>query len=431
MIKVLEKRLSFIFVFSVMTIFTVVFCLFINKIIVSEQDGEMIHLSRMTTCLIFELENSSDLDDIQLYEQNLNMLLLLEKPDKTMVYQSEYLSHNPNLQDSLYNGIKRQYIPVNIDDTPLTMQSGPLFLSLPGEGMFYGIGSNIITKDGVLFNLYTFRAATTYAAFLEHHISFYIVIWLCVFVAIVFLSRFLIYKAMKPTKDTLQSQKEFIAAVSHELKSPLAVILASAEFIGNDSSLSVISKKQAEIIDTECIRMSQLIQDLLLLSSIDTNVWSLHISAVDVDSLLICIFEKYEPVCRKKNLHFRLEANDEIYAPFMADKDRLEQILSILIDNAINYSPATSEICLNATIVKNKIIFSVIDHGTGIKDTDKPFIYDRFYCADKSRTQKNHFGLGLSIAKELVKMHKGSIELSDTMGGGCTFRVLFPYQSHL
>ena len=231
---------------------------------------------------------------------------------------------------------------------------------------------------------------------------------------------------MKPTKDTLQSQKEFIAAVSHELKSPLSVILTSAEYIGNDSSLSLNSQKQTKVIDSECLRMSQLIQDLLLLSSIDTNIWSLNISAVDVDTLLIYTFEKYEPVCRKKDLHFRLETNDEVYSPFMADKDRIEQILSILIDNAINYSLPPSEICLDATVVKNKLIFSVIDHGTGIKDTDKPFIYNRFYCADKSRTQKNHFGLGLSIAKELVKMHKGTIELLDTPGGGCTFRVSFP-----
>ena len=98
----------------------------------------------------------------------------------------------------------------------------------------------------------------------------------------------------------------------------------------------------------------------------------------------------------------------------------------IFIDNAINYSLPKSEVSLDATVFKNTLVFSIIDHGTGIADKDKPFIFDRFFCADKSRTQKEHYGLGLSIAKELVEMHKGKIELSDTLGGGCTFKIFLP-----
>ena len=109
-----------------------------------------------------------------------------------------------------------------------------------------------------------------------------------------------------------------------------------------------------------------------------------------------------------------------------ADIDRLNQILSIFIDNALNYSLPKSEISLDATVFKNTLVFSIKDHETGIADKDKPFIFDRFFCADKSRTQKEHYGLGLCIAKELVEMHKGKIELSDTLGGGCTFKIFLP-----
>lgn len=414
------------FVFSVMGIFTFVFCLFVSKTIQSEQKTELDYFIRMTTCLIFQLESSSDfVYPLQTTEQSCDQLFRLEKPDHTIIYQSTKLYDNSDIFDAFYEA-KKLTIKSFSADIPQSNQSGSLLFSVPQKGKFYGIQADIITRDGALFTLYTLKAATTYPTLLREHISSYIITWLCVLVTILLLGKILINKSMKPTKDTLQSQKEFIAAVSHELKSPLSVILTSAEYIGNDSSLSLNSQKQTKVIDSECLRMSQLIQDLLLLSSIDTNIWSLNISAVDVDTLLIYTFEKYEPVCRKKDLHFRLETNDEVYSPFMADKDRIEQILSILIDNAINYSLPPSEICLDATVVKNKLIFSVIDHGTGIKDTDKPFIYNRFYCADKSRTQKNHFGLGLSIAKELVKMHKGTIELLDTPGGGCTFRVSFP-----
>ncbi len=72
------------------------------------------------------------------------------------------------------------------------------------------------------------------------------------------------------------------------------------------------------------------------------------------------------------------------------------------------------------------MVFTIQDHGPGIREEDKPFIYDRFYQADKSRTHTQRYGLGLSIAYELVAMHKGTIELSDTPGGGCTFQVRFP-----
>ena len=169
-----------------------------------------------------------------------------------------------------------------------------------------------------------------------------------------------------------------------------------------------------------------MVQDLLLLSSVDANTWTLNKTNIDVDTLLINTYEKYEPICRQKGIQFKLNTSDELFPVLNADIDRLNQILSIFIDNAINYSLPKSEVSLDATVFKNTLVFSIKDHGTGIADKDKPFIFDRFFCADKSRTQKEHYGLGLCIAKELVEMHKGKIELSDTLGGGCTFKISLP-----
>lgn len=190
--------------------------------------------------------------------------------------------------------------------------------------------------------------------------------------------------------------------------------------------LDIVSKHHTDIIDSECMRMSKLVQDLLLLSSADANTWTLNTSDIDVDTLLINTYEKYEPICRQKGIQFKLGTNDELFPHLKGDIDRINQILGIFIDNAIAYSYPNSEIFLVASASKNMLIFSIVDHGMGIKDKDKPFIYDRFFCADKSRTQREHYGLGLSIAKELVEMHKGSIELSDTPGGGCTFKISIP-----
>ena len=274
--------------------------------------------------------------------------------------------------------------------------------------------------------LYLMKEATDTLTLLKEHLSFYIATWIIVFIMLLFLTRFLIDKAMKLTENTLQIQKEFIAAASHELKAPLAVILASAECISGDTNLSSEAKQHTAIIDSECMRMSKLVQDLLLLSSVDANTWPLKKTNIDVDTLLINTYEKYEPICRQKGILFELSTSDELFPVLNADIDRLDQILSIFIDNAINYSFPKSEISLDATVGKNMLVFTIKDHGTGIADKDKPFIFDRFFCADKSRTQKEHYGLGLCIAKELVEMHRGKIELSDTVGGGCTFKVFFP-----
>ena len=150
--------------------------------------------------------------------------------------------------------------------------------------------------------LYAIKEATSSFTLLKEYLFFYSIVWLLVFIAILFLARFLINKAIKPTEQTMQSQKEFIAAASHELKAPLAVILASAECISGDSNLSVETKQHTDMIDSECMRMSKLVQDLLLLSSVDANTWTLNKTNIDVDTLLINTYEKYEPVCRQKGI---------------------------------------------------------------------------------------------------------------------------------
>ena len=430
MIKKLKKRLTLIFVCSIMSIFTLVFCLFITENIKSEKEEEMNYFGRMATYLVLQLENSSDLNlDLEVAEQFYDFLLRLAKPDNTTLYIS------PSTSDTDIDTIltafeeERQNVLTAYSTSSTNIQSslsGTYTFSTPDNRSFYGIVAEIIAKDGEYVQLYIIKEATTSTVLLKNHLAFYITTWLIVFVLILFLARLLISTATKPTESALQSQKEFIASASHELKSPLAVILSSAECIGSDETLSTENKQHTEIIDSECMRMSKLVQDLLLLSSADANTWTLNTSDIDVDTLLINIYEKYEPICSQKTLFFKLGTNDELYPHLKGDLDRIHQILSIFIDNAITYSFPKSEISLDATTAKNMIIFSVTDHGMGIKDKDKPFIYDRFFCADKSRTHKEHYGLGLSIAKELVEMHKGTIELADTPGGGCTFKISLP-----
>lgn len=427
MIKKLKKRLTLLFICSVMSIFTVVFCLFIHESIQSKKENEMYFFTRIITYLVFQLENTDDAaGDLTLTGQTYDFTLLLKNNENAFIPVNT--NHSNTDTNTLITLFEQELNKTSTDllDNTHSSQSGIFSFSTPDKHSYYGIQAIAITKNMDILDFYAIKESTSSFTFLKEHLSFYIIVWLLVFIAILFLARFLINKAIKPTEQTLQSQKEFIASASHELKAPLAVILASAEYIGNDTTLSLESKQHTEVIDSECLRMSKLVQDLLLLSSVDANTWTLNKTNIDVDTLLINTYEKYEPICLQKGIQLKLNASDELFPALNADIDRLNQILSIFIDNAINYSLPKSEISLDATIFKNMLVFSIKDHGTGIADKDKPFIFDRFFCADKSRTQKEHYGLGLSIAKELVEMHKGKIELSDTLGGGCTFKISLP-----
>lgn len=427
MIKKLQKRLTLLFICSVMSIFTVVFCLFIHESIQSKKENEMYFFTRMITYLVFQLENTDDAaGDLTLTGQTYDFTLLLKNNQNAFIPVNT--NHSNTDTNTLITLFEQELNKTSTDllDNTHSSQSGIFSFSTPDKHSYYGIQATAITKNMDILDFYAIKESTSSFTFLKEHLPFYLIVLLLVFIAILFLARFLINKAIKPTKQTLQSQKEFIASASHELKAPLAVILASAECIGNDTTLSLESKQHTEVIDSECLRMSKLVQDLLLLSSVDANTWTLNKTNIDVDTLLINTYEKYEPICRQKGIQFKLNTSDELFPVLNADIDRLNQILSIFIDNAINYSLPKSEVSLDATVFKNMLVFSIKDHGTGIADKDKPFIFDRFFCADKSRTQKEHYGLGLSIAKELVEMHKGKIELSDTLGGGCTFKISLP-----
>ena len=427
MIKKLKKRLTLLFICSVMSIFTVVFCLFIHESIQSKKENEMYFFTRIITYLVFQLENTDDAaGDLTLTGQTYDFTLLLKNNENAFIPVNT--NHSNTDTNTLITLFEQELNKTSTDllDNTHSSQSGIFSFSTPDKHSYYGIQATAITKNMDILDFYAIKESTSSFTFLKEHLPFYLIVWLLVFIAILFLTRFLISKAIKPTEQTLRSQKEFIASASHELKAPLAVILASAECIGNDTTLSLKSKQHTEVIDSECMHMSKLVQDLLLLSSVDANTWTLNKTNIDVDTLLINTYEKYEPICRQKGIQFKLNTSDELFPVLNADIDRLNQILSIFIDNAINYSLPKSEVSLDATVLKNTLVFSIKDHGTGIADKDKPFIFDRFFCADKSRTQKEHYGLGLSIAKELVEMHKGKIELSDTLGGGCTFKISLP-----
>ena len=150
---------------------------------------------------------------------------------------------------------------------------------------------------------------------------------------------------------------------------------------------------------------------------------------VDMDTLLIDLFESFQPVCKGKGISLPLELPADSLPPVSCDPDRIRQIFIVLLDNATYYTPSGRSIYIRAQVSERKRLLKlqVADEGCGISPEDKPYIFDRFYQADSARSDKQHFGLGLSIAKELVLLHHGTILLSDNSEGGSCFTVNLPY----
>lgn len=253
-------------------------------------------------------------------------------------------------------------------------------------------------------------------------------------------------KALKPVVENEKKQVEFIAAASHELRSPLAVIRANAAALnlfcqygaGIDRKTredagdrkKPISQEEAGRftagIEKECARMARLIDDLLLLANADANTWRVELGQVDLDTLLIEVYDLFYPYFLEHKMILDLEIKEEILPEITGDRERIRQILTILLKNAAAYSRKGDKVILRGSYRRNACIIEVEDHGTGIPEDKKELIFERFYRGDDSRKDKNHYGLGLSIAGELIHLHRGEINVMDTKGGGATFQIRLP-----
>ena len=233
----------------------------------------------------------------------------------------------------------------------------------------------------------------------------------------------LIDRALQPALESRKRQNQFIAAASHELRSPLAVISANAEML---PIVTPEGAATAGIITAECARMSRLIGDLLMLASADAKSWTFIPEPIELDTLLLNVYEAYVPLYRKSGCTLELRLPENSLARVRGDAERLKQVLGILLENALSYGVTQDRrsVELSVSTQRQRVSICVADHGDGLSTEQKAHVFDRFYRADTSRREKQHFGLGLSVAQELVALQKGTLDVFDTAGGGCTFRIL-------
>ncbi len=224
-------------------------------------------------------------------------------------------------------------------------------------------------------------------------------------IIIYFIAKLLTIRITKPAKDAFDKQKDFIADASHELKTPLAVIMASSDELKSDKK----NAKYIENIKYESERMSTLIKGLLDLSKLENGV-SINSYKEEVLSKVIervCL--TFEGIAFEQNI--KIETHVEKDIVFKCNKEEIERLISIILDNAIKHSYKNTTIFVNVFKEKNNINIEIINVGDPINHGDEEKIFERFYRGDKSRNRDtNRYGLGLAIAKNIVINHNGMIK---------------------
>ncbi|MDU2065402.1 MAG: ATP-binding protein [Sporomusaceae bacterium] len=224
-------------------------------------------------------------------------------------------------------------------------------------------------------------------------------------------------------------RRDFVANISHELRTPLTIIRGYNEALldGTVTDPSLITRYQ-QLIRSETTRLEKLIAELLDLSRLQSEEISWTPEPVNIGEVAVNVLFLLEQQAAQKNVKL-ISAIAPDLPLILAEGDRLTQLILILLDNAVKYSPPESEISLEVFTAANTVCLKISDQGHGIAPADLPYIWDRFYKGDKSRTRSGASGgtgLGLAIAKAILDRHGATAEISSEIGHGTTFTIYFP-----
>lgn len=226
-------------------------------------------------------------------------------------------------------------------------------------------------------------------------------------------------------------RKDFVASVSHELRTPLAMMQGYGEALLDEFGEDPEQRAELTgIILEETHRMKRLVNDLLDLAQLESGQFELHTTDLDVGGLVKRVGRKFHTLAHEQGIRLQVDFNEEESFVIDGDSDRLEQVFTNLMDNAMRHTPSGETVTLAVGKEGGFVRVSVADTGEGIPEEDLPFIFERFYKVDKARTRsKGGTGLGLSIAKNIILKHSGDIIVSSTVGIGTTFTVFLPLKS--
>ena len=241
------------------------------------------------------------------------------------------------------------------------------------------------------------------------------------------ISRKLSAIAARPMEEAIRREKQFVADASHDLKTPLSVILANnAILMENPDAPAGTLARWLDSTQLAAKRMQQLIGEMLTLAEAERQDAPLTLELIDLADIAMKAALELESVAFEKNVTLDTDLPEKCV--IRGNPDYLLRIVTSLLENALKYEPPGGQVTLTLTQSKRKTVLSVRNPGSRIPEEDLSHVFDRFYRSDKSRTNsQGSFGLGLAITKEMTQRLGGSVTAASSEAEGTTFRVLFPH----
>ena len=303
---------------------------------------------------------------------------------------------------------------------------------LPDDKKNYFMICSIRIADGeqALGTVFVGKDITSYYEMLKRLLVVLIIASLLFLIIATFAGHMLAGRAMIPITSSFSRQREFVADASHELRTPLSVMLTSVDAIQSDDEnrLSAFSGQVLDDMKSEIKRMTKIVADLLTLARADAGAGAIVKENFDLTVIADKVIRSFQPLANERGI--RLEFSGVNSLTINADKERINQLLVILIDNALKYAPESGRVLLAvkaASAPKRPVSIIVQDNGAGIPAEQQQLIFERFYRIDKVRSREaGGTGLGLSIAKWIAEAHGGTIKVESTVGAGSTFTVSLP-----
>ena len=376
--KDLRKK-TFITIFGIISLFAFVFAFIYNvQIYQKEYQSVLNNITRIRQELVNE-----DLDNKKVIDYEVYTFIL--DSNNNIIYK---ISHSSNGIDNKVLNIARLILN---NSSKSKIRIGNLYFTNYAynlsNGNFLTIVSTAKTKTFLLMSLFYSFLLVILGEFIIYFIVKKITDWIT-----------------KPVEMSFNREKEFVANASHELKTPLAVMMASIDCL----EVSKKNEKWINNLKSEADRMNNLITRLLDLAKSENYLTKENFTINDLSLLVEKRALIFESLAFEKNIVIETNIAEKIN--FLGHKESLEELVSILIDNAISHSIADSKITINLSQSKYEIKLEVINKGDIILEEDKEKIFERFYRSDKSHNRKsNKYGLGLAIAKNIVESHHGKI----------------------
>lgn len=251
------------------------------------------------------------------------------------------------------------------------------------------------------------------------------IIILVFFIIIIFLSKW----ALAPVKKSWEQQKQFLADASHELKTPLTIILTNLKILESHKSSTIQDElKWIENSNEEALRMKELIDSMLFLAKSEYSKTPQSYSKIDFSDILMRKVLAFESIAYENGLTIKDNIESNVFLE--GDLVQLNQLISILLDNAYKYSKENTEIEISLSKDQKNIYLVVTNFGNPLSEDDLIYVFERFYRAEESRSrEQGGYGLGLSIAKSIVDLHKGQIKAELYKDDGNSFKVILPKSS--